>query len=63
MRAGETVLYTGAVLEYEPYITWTEEGGEAILRENAKVIAEYAAAAKEMVSAFWFHLWASFFGS
>ncbi|XP_047468299.1 pantetheinase-like [Penaeus chinensis] len=48
VRAGETVHYTGAVLEYEPYITWTEEGGEAILRENAKVIAEYAAVAKEM---------------
>ncbi|XP_042885788.1 pantetheinase-like [Penaeus japonicus] len=48
VRAGETVHYTGAVLEYEPYNTWTEEGGGAILRENVKVIAEYAAAAKAM---------------
>nr|XP_045603006.1 vascular non-inflammatory molecule 3-like [Procambarus clarkii] len=44
---GSPVVYVAAVLEYEPYNLWTEDGGgEAIVRENSRVLAEYTALAK-----------------
>ncbi|XP_050733332.1 pantetheinase-like isoform X3 [Eriocheir sinensis] len=46
VRAGEPVVYVGAVLEYEAYDKLTEEGGEGITQENARIIAEYATEAK-----------------
>ncbi|XP_066974017.1 pantetheinase-like [Macrobrachium rosenbergii] len=42
---GIKVTYVGAVLEYEPYVDW-KDGGEEIVRENSRIIAEYAAEAK-----------------
>ncbi|KAG7170163.1 Vascular non-inflammatory molecule 2-like, partial [Homarus americanus] len=44
--AGAGVKYTGAVLEYEPYDEWGEEGGLGIVRENSRVLAEYVNLAK-----------------
>lgn len=42
------VQYTGAVLEHEPYSSW-EDGGIAILQENARIFLENAALAKQQV--------------
>ncbi|XP_064090570.1 pantetheinase-like [Macrobrachium nipponense] len=45
VKGRQKVKYVGAVLEYEPYIDW-KDGGEEIVRENSRIIAEYAADAK-----------------
>ncbi|CAL4068792.1 unnamed protein product [Meganyctiphanes norvegica] len=44
----QEVTYRAAVLEYEAYSEWTEEGGMGIVRENAIIIAEYLAQAKAL---------------
>ncbi|KAK3863896.1 hypothetical protein Pcinc_030370 [Petrolisthes cinctipes] len=51
--AGEEVIYKAAVLEYEPYNQWIqggegEGGGVGIVKENARIISEFAAQAKAM---------------
>lgn len=43
------VQYTAAVLEYASYSNW-EDGGLAILQENAKAYLEYATLAKQQVN-------------
>ncbi|KAK3863897.1 hypothetical protein Pcinc_030371 [Petrolisthes cinctipes] len=51
VRAGEEVIYKAAVLEYEPYNQWIqggEGGGVGIVKENARIISEFAAQAKAM---------------
>lgn len=41
------MVYTGGVLEYEPYNEWLEGGGETIVQVNAWVITEFVVEAKQ----------------
>nr|XP_053653469.1 pantetheinase-like isoform X2 [Cherax quadricarinatus] len=44
---GSPVVYVAAVLEYEPNNEWNEAGdGVTIIRENSRILAEYAALAR-----------------
>lgn len=45
----DDVQYTGAVLELEPFSSW-ENGGAAILQQNARLLLEHAGIAKQQVS-------------
>ena len=49
IKKGDEVSYMGAVIEYEPYKLWNE-GGEGILKYNAKKIVHFATIAKYAVS-------------
>ncbi|XP_071533053.1 pantetheinase-like [Panulirus ornatus] len=46
VQPGERVVYVGAVVEYEPFSRWGEGGGQAIIWENARILAEVATQAK-----------------
>ncbi|KAK8393010.1 hypothetical protein O3P69_013208 [Scylla paramamosain] len=46
VRAGDSVVYVGAVVEYESYHEVTDDGEEGITQENAVFLAQYAALAK-----------------